>query len=307
MPSRRCWLVPTVLVRARGDRRRIAIALASAVALLSDLPFSCLASLVASAAGAVVPPVPSSWPVPWPPPVPRTPMVSCSSRQPATGSRRGPAGDRRADDDAGQVEEQAPICGHRRESSRIRLAASLANHRIPLRPAADRLIRRLPDRPRSIVLLGARARDLPPRLAWLAPVVLVGAVVIAAAPPVLSTAETVEGFVSPDTRDLARTWMLEHVPAGTAIAREAYTPQFSQDEYRLRGSYFLPQRTIDDYRRAGVRYLISSDRTVERYLTSSGGPASTGYSQIYRLPEVFRADPSATRRGPTIRIFELDP
>ena len=103
--------------------------------------------------------------------------------------------------------------------------------------------------------------------------------------------------------------MLEHVP-GTAIAREAYTPQFSQDEYRLRGSYFLPQRSIDDYLRSGVRYSISSDRTVERYLTSSGGPASTGYSQVYRLPEVFRVDPSATETRtdhPDLRALSRSP
>jgi hypothetical protein len=126
--------------------------------------------------------------------------------------------------------------------------------------------------------------------------------------PAAASAEITNAMRRPETRLLARAWMLDHVPEGTTIAREVYTPQFGPREFRVRGSYFLHQHTLDDYRSLGVRYLIASGRTYDRFVDMPGAAKESAfYHALFALPEVFRVDPEPGRRGPTIRIFRLDP
>lgn len=126
--------------------------------------------------------------------------------------------------------------------------------------------------------------------------------------PLSASAEITSAMRNPDTRLIARAWMLDHVPNRTRIAREVFTPQFSPTEFRLRGSYFLHQRTLEEYRALGVRYLIASGRTYDRFVDIPGAVDETAfYRALFALPEVFRVDPGPGRRGPTIRIFRLDP
>ncbi len=150
--------------------------------------------------------------------------------------------------------------------------------------------------------LGTRAR---PRLATaVVAIALVACLVV----PASASVGITNAMRGPETRLIARTWMLEHVPMGTTIAREVYTPQFSYREFRVRGSYFLHQHTLEDYRTLGVRYLIASGRTYDRFVDMPGAvKESAFYHALFALPEVFRVDPEPGRRGPTIRIFRLDP
>jgi hypothetical protein len=125
--------------------------------------------------------------------------------------------------------------------------------------------------------------------------------------PAAASAEITGAMRRPDTRLIARAWMLDHVPRGTRIAREVYTPQFST-EYARGGSYFLFQHTLEEYRTRGVRYLIASSRTYSRFVDMPDSAEETAfYRGLFALPEVFRVDPGPDRRGPTIRIFRLDP
>jgi hypothetical protein len=126
--------------------------------------------------------------------------------------------------------------------------------------------------------------------------------------PGAASGEITSAMRGPDTRLLAREWVLDQVPRGTTIAREVYTPQFGPREYRVRGSYFLHQHTLEGYRSLGVRYLIASSRTYGRFVDMPGAAnESAFYHALFALPEVFRVDPEPGRRGPTIRIFRLDP
>ena len=151
-----------------------------------------------------------------------------------------------------------------------------------------------------------RLGDIPrPRLA--SGLVAIGLVACLAVPAAAS-AEITNAMRGPETRLLARAWMLDHVPEGTTIAREVYTPQFGPREFRVRGSYFLHQHTLDHYRSLGVRYLIASGRTYDRFVDMPGAAKESAfYHELFALPEVFRVDPEPGRRGPTIRIFRLDP
>ena len=112
----------------------------------------------------------------------------------------------------------------------------------------------------------------------------------------------------PDTRTLARDWLLINVPRKSIVAREQYTPQLTPDEYRLRNHDFLWQRNWDWYHDVGVRYLVTSSLQYARFHRNPDAPSQDAfYSELFELPEVFRADPGPDTPGPTIRIFELPP
>ena len=134
------------------------------------------------------------------------------------------------------------------------------------------------------------------------------AFVVSLVPSAASSLGVTADLTRPDTRDIARAWMLEHVPPSTVIAREIYTPQFDVAEFEPAGSFFLSDVSLDGYRARGARYLIASSWVFERFVGKSGTPTEDAfYRGLFALPEVFRVDPGRERSGPTIRILRLDP
>ena len=110
----------------------------------------------------------------------------------------------------------------------------------------------------------------------------------------------------PDTRTLALDWILANVPRNTVVARERYTPQLTSARYRLRDHEFLWQRDWRWYEEQGVRYLITSSTTYGQFYRNARDPVHDAfYTQLFELPEVFRADPGPDTPGPTIRILAL--
>ena len=110
----------------------------------------------------------------------------------------------------------------------------------------------------------------------------------------------------PDTRTLALDWILANVPRNTVVARERYTPQLTSARYRLRNHDFLWQRGWAWYQEQGVRYLVTSSTIYGQFYGNPKDPVHDAfYTQLFELPEVFRADPGPDTSGPTIRIFEL--
>jgi hypothetical protein len=133
------------------------------------------------------------------------------------------------------------------------------------------------------------------------------ALVFSLVPPAASSLAATAALSRADTRDVARAWMLEHVPPGSAVAREVYTPQFDVTEYTPAGSFFLHEVELDGYRAKGTRYLIASSWAYERFVDKPATPVEDAfYRELFRLPEEFRVDPAADRSGPTIRIVRLD-
>jgi 4-amino-4-deoxy-L-arabinose transferase-like glycosyltransferase len=134
------------------------------------------------------------------------------------------------------------------------------------------------------------------------------ALVVSLLPPLAASVAVSADLRRPDTRDVARAWMLEHVPRGTTVAREIYTPQFDEREFRPGGSFFLHEIGLAGYRADGTRYLIASSWAYERFLGKPATPVEDAfYRDLFALPEAFRVDPGPARSGPTIRILRLDP
>lgn len=74
------------------------------------------------------------------------------------------------------------------------------------------------------------------------------------------------GLVTVDGRETSRAWIEAHLPAGTAIALEAYSPYLRPERYRL--TYL--QRTVDSaaawYRARGIEYVVFSEGMYGRYV-----------------------------------------
>jgi len=142
--------------------------------------------------------------------------------------------------------------------------------------------------------------------AWLRILVLGALIVILVLPTITSVSAGLR-LRRPDTRDTALGWMLDNLPRRTAIARELGSPQTSLDQFRFRGSYFLWQQDLAWYRDHGVRYLVASSTTYDRFVGRSNEAGDAFYRELFALPEVFRVNAGDDRPGPTIRIFRLDP
>jgi hypothetical protein len=152
------------------------------------------------------------------------------------------------------------------------------------------------------------ARHGPFRGAWIAIAVAAAILVIGLAPGFARAYQEGRQLEGTDTRTLAREWLLANVPRKSIVAREQYTPQITPDEYRLRNHEFLWQRDWAWYEELDVRYLITSSLVYARFHDNPDAPAQDAfYTELFALPEVFRADPGPDTPGPTIRIFELPP
>lgn len=115
-----------------------------------------------------------------------------------------------------------------------------------------------------------------------------------------------------NSRQLARVWLLEHVPEDSKIAMEEYTAFMTglEDHYRLTGTFSLATTdwTLDQAYEQGFRYvLVSSDiyrlfaAEPERYPTEI-----SLYEQLYAQETLLQEiKPTYFQRGPTIRIYYL--
>jgi Dolichyl-phosphate-mannose-protein mannosyltransferase len=154
----------------------------------------------------------------------------------------------------------------------------------------------------------------------------------------LLTADIVRGreLSGTDTRTRAREWMMEHVPTGSRVLLEAYTPQFSGERYKVflvttdgrlaevdarratsgvADALFIPQgrvgrlRDTEAIRQERVEYMVVSD-SYERYraererypeIVATYESLMTMGTKLY---EIHRS-PSANT-GPTIRVYRFD-
>lgn len=116
----------------------------------------------------------------------------------------------------------------------------------------------------------------------------------------------------PSTRLVAREWISAHLPRGALVVKEQKTAPLQDTGLRTIYTRALPEgeRTIDQYRRDGVRYFITNAGLGGAYYTQPRRyPAEAAYyRQLHQescLVKEFR--PNAHRYGPIIRVRELMP
>ncbi len=131
-----------------------------------------------------------------------------------------------------------------------------------------------------------------------------------------------------DTREVARTWIQQHVPAGSLIAEENYGPPLVREDqlphYRAAGldpvAYRVvrlklpvpgtPERTRDlaRLRAQGVQYVVTSSRVRDRVLAAAADYPTLVefYRQLDASAELVKEfGPGSGTRGPVLRLYRL--
>lgn len=115
----------------------------------------------------------------------------------------------------------------------------------------------------------------------------------------------------PSTNLLAREWILDNLPEDARIAGELYTAPLQGTNLRYSQSFSLfTNRTLEDYEREGVRYIVTSSNMYGRFYAEPGRYAEVveRYDHLFNDRDLLREfEPGRTRGGPTIRIYEISP
>jgi hypothetical protein len=110
-----------------------------------------------------------------------------------------------------------------------------------------------------------------------------------------------------DTGSFAREWIDAHVPPGTHVALERFTPVLDAARYRLTLEPRLVNRSVQSYRDDGVQLLVVSSLAYDRF-----GPEhnqTRSYAKLFALCPLVMEVPGipGQRPGPTIRILRVPP
>ena len=131
------------------------------------------------------------------------------------------------------------------------------------------------------------------------------------------------GGTTEDSRDIAKVWIEGHVPKGSKLAVEQYTPPVSRSEYQVfvavRGELERDTTTrgykgvlgdvkaLDPLRVQGIEYVVVSD-----YLDRFQAERTSYPDEVHFYEELFRASdmlyelkPVGCTKGPLIRVLKL--
>jgi 4-amino-4-deoxy-L-arabinose transferase-like glycosyltransferase len=138
---------------------------------------------------------------------------------------------------------------------------------------------------------------------------LIAALTVAAVlPPLLTSIGYLKMIGRPSTPQAAFDWISAHVPPGAAFVIERNEIWLPEGRYRSEHVPRLTLRSLDDYRRAGVRYLVATSSNYGSVLEdpSRDPELSSAYRTLFRQTrELARFAPSAGRWGPELRILEI--
>jgi len=114
---------------------------------------------------------------------------------------------------------------------------------------------------------------------------------------------------SPSTRVLARQWIIENLPEHSKIGQENYTAPLAGTEFDI--DFVDPLSSggsLTDYAAGGYDYLVASGGIYERYFAEPERYAEhvSFYESLFSEAQLLqRIEPSTTRAGPAILIFQL--
>lgn len=138
-----------------------------------------------------------------------------------------------------------------------------------------------------------------------------------------SALEAFRNGTTSDTRDIAKAWIERHIPAGSKIAVEQYTPPISRDSYHVfvfqRGSLRRDTTTrgwkadlgelagLQPLREEAIEYVVLSN-WFDRFQAEQDrypGPVRF-YGQLFASSDlIYELNPTGTTPGPTIRVLRF--
>jgi 4-amino-4-deoxy-L-arabinose transferase-like glycosyltransferase len=137
---------------------------------------------------------------------------------------------------------------------------------------------------------------------------IVALTVAAVLPPLLTSIGYLKMIGRPSTPQAAFEWIAAHVPPGAAFVIERHEIWLPEGRYRSAHVPRLTYRSLDDYRRDGVRYLVATSSNYGAVLEDPARDPelSSAYRTLFRQTrELARFAPSEGRWGPELRILEI--
>jgi 4-amino-4-deoxy-L-arabinose transferase-like glycosyltransferase len=111
------------------------------------------------------------------------------------------------------------------------------------------------------------------------------------------------------SRVLAREWMVQNLPAGSRIAQEWYTAPLAGTGFVVLEHFSLSEESkVESYLRAGYRYAVASSDIYDRFFAEPKRYSEqiAFYQDLFTRGRLLQQwEPSLTRGGPVIRIYEL--
>jgi hypothetical protein len=141
------------------------------------------------------------------------------------------------------------------------------------------------------------------------------AVAVALLLPSVATAALLVRQSRPTTRDTAAAWMREHLPPGSFLVQEQYTPLVGPEEiFPARRPRFAARLEPQVLRDPQHDYLLLSSEAYGRFFDTENleNLASDETARRYRdifesIPLVREWTPSRFQDGPTLKLYRLDP
>jgi len=131
------------------------------------------------------------------------------------------------------------------------------------------------------------------------------------------------GGTTSDSRDIAKVWIEGHVPKGSKLAVEQYTPPVSRSEYRVfvvvRGELerdtttrgykgvLADVKVLDALRVQGIEYVVVSDYLDRFQAERASYPDEVRfYEELFRASDMlYELKPVGRTKGPLIRVLKL--
>ncbi len=133
-------------------------------------------------------------------------------------------------------------------------------------------------------------------------------------PPAELVARQTVGYATPSTREEAAAWMLRHLPPGTALVKESYTPEFPPGRFAVEHERFAGRLPLAGLRSPSHDYLLLSSTAYSRFadasalFTDNQREIAARYQEIFRtFPLVREWIPDELQLGPVLRLYRLDP
>ncbi|MCP3963776.1 MAG: hypothetical protein GY719_38560 [bacterium] len=133
-------------------------------------------------------------------------------------------------------------------------------------------------------------------------------------PQVAAVAAQDLAYARDSTRQQAARWMHANLPYGTRIFKERYTPNLSPTAFEVGKTRWIGSYSVADLVSADLDFVVLSSDAFDRFLRPElhfedyHREAEANYREIFeRLELVAEYEPSRTRLGPRILVYEVPP
>jgi hypothetical protein len=111
------------------------------------------------------------------------------------------------------------------------------------------------------------------------------------------------------THAVATDWVLANLPPGSGVAEEMRTAYLSGIRPDVLRVFSLADRSLDDYRAGGYRYLLWSSAMADRYRDASRYPKESAFYASLEATQrlLISFEPGPDRSGAVIRIYQIGP